>query len=640
MKSHERRVGIIVLLALLTSTSILSAQDSTPIRVVGSGIVAPILQSLATESGTTVTLDVNITGTNSGFEQFCLGQADLATATRTITASEDSQCTQNNLQYTELLVAHNIIAFIAKADSSYSQCLTAANLEAIFPPSAQGQTTNWQQVSAENTDTPLTVFIPQSDSPTFAVLDNLIPGDGIRADASTESNDDTIIAAVSADTGAIGVVSLKSAVAAGDTVKALELNTNDAVGCSVPSTDNVEAQAYTAADDLFVYANKASLEKAGLREWLTFVSSDQAATAIGALGFEAPSAAVYGKNQSGLEGIGDTRPFSSATTSFQIPLDVAGPVDVAGATSARQYLTDAASAFQGIYQQVTIEVKTAGQPAGIRRLCNGEIDIAVIASELTDEQSQNCDANNIQTLPIDLGKQVVVLVANKNSSQLTCLTTEQLKKTWQASSSKIVTNWNQVDSSFPDEAITLFAPSAGDSYTDLLMINVAGVDIPARDDTEVNSDPLYRAAATANAEGALTLMSWADYQSVLANGQERIQPVGIDSGNGCVTPSDQTIVDGSYPLTRSAQLLVNTKSLYELSVQSFLWYLASDENYSLLEQGGLIGVNFGSLASLRDTLETAYLEAAQTAAEATPEATAESTAETTPEATVEATPSS
>ena len=630
MKSLQRGAGMILVLALLISTGILSAQDDTKITIVGSGIVTPVLQSLVTASGVSITPDVSITGTNNGFEKFCNGEADVTTAARPISAAEDTTCTQNNVKYTELLVGHDIIAFIGKLDAAYTPCLTTANLNAIFPPSAQGQVTNWQQVAPENPNVPLTVFVPQNSTSTYAVLDNLIPGDGIRADANAPADEAAIIAAVSADPGAIGVVSLKAASAANSQVKILQLNTNDAAGCTTPLTDNVESRAYTAADDFFVYVNKASLEKTGLKDALAFASSDQAAGVIDGLGFSAPSATAYAKNQSSLSGTGDTRPFSAATTSYQIPLDVAGPVEIAGATIGHGYLSNAGGAFQASYQQVTVNVKTEGQPAGIRRLCNGEIDIAVVDSDLTAEQSQNCDANNIKTLSIDLGKQAVVLVANAASTQLACLTADQLKKTWEATAAKTVTNWNQVDSTFPDQAMTLFAPNAGDSNTDLMMIKVVQTDFPARDDTELNDDPLYRAAATANVEGGLTYMSWADYQKVLANNQERIQLVGVNGGNGCVTPSAETIGDGTYPIIRSAKLLVNTKSLTKVPVQSFLWYLAEDDNYAQLENAGFIGVNFSDFPLLRETLQKAYLDAQIAEAEATPEATAETTPEATP----------
>jgi phosphate transport system substrate-binding protein len=622
----------------LTGAGIASAQDSTPITVIGSGIVNPVLEALATASDTSITLSASVTGTNGGFDQFCQGQADITTATRTITPDEDTRCTQNNVKYTELLIGHDIVAFIAKPDAAYTSCLTAANVSAIFSPSAQGQTTNWQQVGAENPNIPLTVFVPQNNLPAFSVVDNLVPGDGIRADATSEADDNATITAVMADAGAIGVVSLKSATAAGSQIKILELNTNDAAGCTLPSTDNLESHAYAAGDNLLMYVNKASLEKPGLKDMLTFASSDQAASVIDGLGFVPPSATAYTKNQTSIEGTGDTRPFSSATTSFQIPADVSGPVAIAGASSGHAYLSNAATSFQAVYTQVTVEVMTEGQPAGVRKLCNGEIDIAVTDSDLTGEQNQNCDANNIQTLPIDLGKQAVILVANANSTDLACLTSDQLKKIWEAGSSQTVTNWNQVESSFADQAMTLFAPNNGDSSTDLLMIKAAGTDVPSRDDTQFNDDPLYRAAATANVPGGLTYMTWDDYQKVLANNQEHIQLVSVNSGNGCVTPGDATIGDGSYPLMRSTMLLVNTRSLTKPPVQSYLWYLASDENYNLLEGAGFRGVSFGSMALLRETLQQAYLNAQQAALEATPEATAEATTiEPTSEATVEAT---
>jgi phosphate transport system substrate-binding protein len=171
----------------------------------------------------------------------------------------------------------------------------------------------------------------------------------------------------------------------------------------------------------------------------------------------------------------------------------------------------------------------------------------------------------------------------------------------------------------------LFAPEIGDTNTDLLLIKSAGSSIPMRDDVEVNRDPLYRAAATANVAGGLTFMEWVDYQKVLDNNQERIQLVSVDAGDGCVVPSSQSIVDGTYLLTNSVQLLVKTSSLNTIPVQSLSWFIASDSNYSLLEQAGLSGVQFGDLAILRNTLQSAFFEAAQQGEEVTSEVTAEAT---------------
>lgn len=645
MKSSWRWFRTLLLIALFLQMGALAAQEDTgAIKAAGSGIVAPLFEALKTASAVEAAVETTVSGTTSGIEQFCQAQIDLALANRPISANEDANCSANGIQYTELLLANNILAFVAKLDAPYNQCLTSANLNTIFAPSAENQTTDWTQVNPENTTLPLTAFVPNASLPAFNVLDTLISGDGLRADAAAFATDEEIISAVSSDTGAVGVVNLTSAIAASDRVKILELNTNEAVGCAVPSSENVEARSYSAADQFFVYVNQASLEKPGLRDLLLFLSGNSAAAVVEEQGFTAPTANAYSANLQGVEGTGAARPFSGGETGYQITPGISGEVTIAGSVVGREYITTATTNFTGIYPGVTFDTKTEGQPEGLRRLCNGEIDVAIIEAELTAEQQQNCDANNITTFSIDLGKQAVVLVANGASEYLTCLTPEQIGTTWKAADEP-VSNWTQVDASFADQAITLFSPAAGNTFSDLLMGKTAGGNTPSRSDAaEINADPLYRAAATANVEGALTYMSWVEYQSVLANNQANITLVGVKNGENCVTPSEATIADGTYLLARSGRLLFNRASFTDPAVQAFAWYIASDENYSLFSQSGFLGVSFGSLPLLRDALEQAFTDAStaviaapETTAEATGEAPVEATAEATTEATVEPT---
>lgn len=642
MKASQRPVGIVTLLALILSFSLTLAQDSNAISVVGSGIVSPIFDALTQASNVTVDVSSEVTGTRIGFERLCQGTTDVATSNRAISATENSNCTNNNVDYTELLIAQNIVAFIAAADAPFAQCLTRNELNTVFAPSAQ--TANWNVVNAANADTALSVVAPAATSATYAVLDSVVEGDGIRTDATIVENEADVVTAVTQNTGAIGVVSLPIATTAGSSIKILQLNANDSFGCTSPSGESVQQRTYSAASPLYIYVNRASLSKAGLTELLAYMISPEAATVINDGGLVAPTAPISEANKVALDGTGNTRPFSEATTAFQIPLDVSGTVTIAGAASASDYLKNLSAVLTSQYTTLTPDTKLSGQFAGIRRMCNGEIDIVAVNAPLDTDQTAACEANNIQTITIELGKQAVVLVSNAASDYLTCLTTAQLTTTWDAASADTITNWNQVDSSFADVPMTLFAPTEGSSQTDILLERASGKPITGRNDIELRDDVLFRAAATANVEGALTYMSWGDYQKVLANNQERIQLVGVDAGSGCVVPSEATISDGTYPLIRNTQLLVKTASLTNPAVQSFLWFLASDNNYGQFEDVGLIGVNFGSLPALRQTLQKAFLDAAataQTAAEATPEATSEATAETpttdvTAEATVDA----
>jgi phosphate transport system substrate-binding protein len=371
---------------------------------------------------------------------------------------------------------------------------------------------------------------------------------------------------------------------------------------------------------------------------------ENAGVAIGQ-GFVTPTDAVYATDQQILQNVETGRQFSKDVTAFQIPTNLVGTLNIAGAATGSDYLTAATGGFVTQYPGVTLNQKYEGQPEGTRRLCNGEVDLITAFDPLSQEQQDNCAANNIPIETITLGSQAVVLLGHGDF--LTCLTTAEVAAVWGTSLDSTMTNWNQVNANFPDLPLTLVAPPLGDREGDLLMIRSAGVDKPLRADAaETTSDPAYRTSAVGNVDGGMTYMSWQDYAALTPDVQTRATLVSIDGGNGCVAPSPETIADGTYILSRRVNLIVNRLSMARQEVQSALWYLASDDNYGLLEQSGYVGVDFSTLPDLRDWLQQTFVtaasdaaEAALRAAQATPEATVEATSESTPsaEATADAT---
>lgn len=620
MSLFQRQIGIVILLALLIVAIPLNAQDMTEVTVVGSGMVVPVLETLVANAESAITLNTTVTGTTTGFSQFCQGQADLVAANRPITAEENTVCQENGVEYAELLIGSSVAAIIASPDVDFVTCLSTADLDAIFAPSAEAETINWNQLNPEYPDLPLSVYAPQLDSAAFTELDRLVSGDGLRADANYEATA-SILSSVEQGTGSIGAVLLPEATSA----QILMVNTNDAVGCQSPSAQTVENRLYAGGNMLFAYVNRAVLQTEGLLDLLTHVTGPESAETLSSLGLTSPSSALYANNVAALTGTETSSQFVTDSATFNIPADVSGFIGIAGSPVAQTYLSTVTQFFNASYPGVTITPTLDGEAAGFRRLCNGEADIAVSYNGLPEEAQADCAANTITTLNLDLGREVVVLVANANTAHLECLTTEQITTTWSATSGEAVTTWNQVDSSFPEMPIMLFQPTSGDSSTDLLMIKTTGSDRPARQDTQINRDPLYRAAATANVEGALTFMSWLDYQKVLANNQANIQLVSVNFGSNCVAPSEETIADGSYALTRQAQLEVNTAALERTEVQSFLWYMFTDDNYVLFSNGNLTGIQFSDLPILRESLQEAFdaALAAAAAAATAPEATAE-----------------
>ena len=637
MRFHLRQVGAIALLALLIGPAALAAQDAT-VTVVGSGVVAPLFTALAESADVAADVNVQVTGTNAGFQALCSGGAAASLATRAMTVEEEAACNQAGIAFVELLAGHNIVAFVTAADSELPQCLTTADLGAALAPSAEGQTPSWTSVNAAFADVPLSVIGPAVDTPAYALADSVIEGVGLRGDLQTA---DSVVDAVSPDPGALGIVTLNEALAAGDSLRVLEVDTQDGTGCAAPSAESVEDRTYPAADSLLVYAAADSLSAAPLVAIFDTLTGEDAASLVEAAGFTPATASAYSTDADTLANGTTGRQFSQDATGFQVPEQLAGAITLGGSPILVQYFQDLTAEFTAQYPAVTTENSFLGATSGFSRLCAGTLDIAVTDATATPEQLADCATNNVTVDTIDLGSEAVILIASADSAYLSCLTTDEIATTWQANSETTIGTWNQVNAEFDEAPVYLFAPSVGSSSSeDVLMIETTGSARPTRPDvTERNNDPLYRAAAVANAGSGLAILSWPEYQTALDSDQAGIQLVSVDSGSGCVEPSPDTIADGSYALARPVSLLVSQSALARPEVQALLWTVLADENYGLLQLADLVGIAFGDLPAARTALQAQFdaaILAAATAPEATPEpasteeaADAEPTAEAT-----------
>ncbi len=637
-KPLQRVLGAFVLLILSLATITLLAQDADPITASGSGIALPLLQPLVNVSGVELTLETTVTGTSAGLEALCAGTTTIAAATRPLSPAEEEACQSNNIEFMELLVGHYILALIGNPADTFYTCVPAAGLNQVFAPAAGSQTTNWNQVTASSgevfPDLALSVAVVSDDNPAFALLDGIISGDGIRSDA-IRGTTEAVINSVSGTPGALGVVDLQSALAAVDKVKLVNIESvGQTSGCVSPSSGTVEADIYPVANELYFYINRAQAET--LAPFLAFFGTPDFVAAVESAGFSAPMPPTIANNMQVISGEVSGRVFSREEVSYQIPPTLEGAVTVEGSGSQLQFYQNVSTGMTGQYPNFNVTFNMEGDIAGYRRLCNGEADMVVAISAMSEEQIAACTANNVGLFTQPMGTQAVVLLGHEGDNFSLCLTQEQLATIWGAAATDTIENWQAIGESFPDQAMTLFGIREGNYVTDILLQQPTGPVLPVRIDTEQSTDPLYRAAATANVPGALTYMTWSDYQRVLANAQTRIQLVAVDGGNGCVQPSEAAILDGTYPLTQSSQVVISQKALAKEPVKAYVWSLFTDTNFGGLTVNGLLGLDFNILPALRDTLmaefEAATIAAATAEITPEPESTGEPEAEATPAA--------
>ncbi len=592
-------------LALLLTVVAGAAQESDKVTVIGSALVNDLVIELASKSGS-VEVESYTQGSAAAIDRFCSGGLDLATSSRAMTETERAICGSNEVAFSEFTLAHRIVAIAAHADAP-AECLTATQLGDVFKPSAANAQITWSFYSEDEAETPLTLIAPDERSVAAYILDASVAGDGLRPDMEFHSDTEAALERIANVPGALGFLTWTQDLASRDGIGLLDLDSEAGDGCVAPSAAAVEEASYALAVTLRLYANRELLDaKPAFKELLTAMLDESNQATILEARLSPPSTVIYALNADLLALDAAAVP---ASGDFVVPPVLSGTLKVAGAASANNLLMGLGDRLAAIHQGLSIEIELLGAFDGLERLCAAEAQIAALDRALAPSEIEACAESEFAATTLEIGAQAVVLLSQAADEHSACLTTEQIHAIWRAESADSVMLWSDVADAFPEQPLTLFAPLFVDPLSDILLQGAGDVIPPLRRDTEQDYSPLYRAAAVANVPGALTYMSWADYETVLENEQARIQLVAIDAGAGCVAPSPGSFRDGSYALARQASLVVSEAALADIATQSFLWSLYADENWPSVERDGMVALSALELPALRSELQGLFAAA-------------------------------
>ena len=597
--------GSIFILALVGAASLSAAQDGAQINLVGSRIGIALIEALSPVAATE-SAEINANGTSAGIQQFCRGDADIVSALRPLSAAEVADCISNEVSVSEFLIAHRVVAFAAN-ESVPVTCISRNQLEAFAKPSVSNRQLDWSEFSDEEDAPPFTLFVPATTSLDYVIVDELVVGDLLRRDAVAYADVTEALQRVAETAGALAVLPYSADLTTSGDVKLLDLQDQDSSACISPSAESVESKLYSAAASIYVYANRSHLEAndalAGLVQRLI---SESSADEIADAGLIPPSAERIAINSSVLIDPSASASIGGGQTEFEIPPGLSGEINIAGTANLYQLIKRTSDSLTRDHTQLTVRLQASDSETAVSQLCNGEVQIAMVDLQVEDASTVACDDGQVRIISLPIGTQAAVLLGNSADDYTQCLTLDQISKIWTGSGTESAENWDEIDESFPSARMVLFGTATVDRNADLLLARRGQATAPIRRDTERDFDPLYRAAAVGNVSGSLTYMSWQDYARVLENQQQNIQLVSVDAGSGCVAPTDASIMGGSYALARPAGLLVDGAALANINVQSLLWSLYADDNFSSFERDGFVGLELADLAAQRRELETEF----------------------------------
>ncbi|MGZ8625959.1 MAG: PstS family phosphate ABC transporter substrate-binding protein [Actinomycetota bacterium] len=282
--------------------------------------------------------------------------------------------------------------------------------------------------------------------------------------------------------------------------------------------------------------------------------------------------------------------------------EVTGSLNISGSSTVEPITSLVAEKFAGENPSVEFSVSGPGTSDGFELFCNGETDISDASRPIDDEELAACAENGIEPIELEVALDALSVVVNP-ANPLTCLNFGDLYALIGPESGDFEGEpWSSANSlaeevggtgGFPDLPLTIVAPGE-ESGTYGSFIDLVGTDDVAEErgvpeDLAGGLSPSYQISAddnviidnAAGTEGGMGFVGFAFAE----NAGDSIKELEIDGGDGCVAPSPEAVIDGTYPLGRSLFIYVNPNRMAENpALTPYVDFYLSDEGLASVEE--------------------------------------------------------
>lgn len=259
---------------------------------------------------------------------------------------------------------------------------------------------------------------------------------------------------------------------------------------------------------------------------------------------------------------------------------LSGTIEIDGSSTVYPITEAVAEEFTKKNPGVRVNVGISGTGGGFQRFANNETDISDASRRIKQSEADLATANGIQWIELEVAIDGLTVVVHPSNTWATCLTTAELKEIWEPNSQGAgdITRWNQItgrETEFPDQPIALYGPGTDSGTFDYFTEEIVGTVDSSRSDYTASEDDNVLVQGVAGNQNSLGYFGYAYY----VTNKDKVKVVQIDSGNGCVEPTDQTINAGQYtPLSRPLYIYVKTASMSKPEVKAFVnFYLEQAE---------------------------------------------------------------
>lgn len=280
--------------------------------------------------------------------------------------------------------------------------------------------------------------------------------------------------------------------------------------------------------------------------------------------------------------------------------ELSGSIAVEGSSTVIPITQAVAEAFNQEHPDVRITVGGAGTGDGFEAFCSGKTQISDASRPIDQEEEvPACEESGVEFIEIPVALDGLSVMVNPQNDFAETITIDQLNEIWKPGSK--VNQWDQVDSSWPNQQLALYGPGTESGTFDFFTEFVNGEEGASRSDYQASEDDNVLVQGISGDPNALGYFGYSYY----VRNEDQLKLLGVDGGEGSVKPNPETIASGEYPLSRPLFIYVSTKALEEKpEVEEFVKFYLSEGNLDqFVEQAEYIPLSEGLASASRSQFE-------------------------------------
>lgn len=232
--------------------------------------------------------------------------------------------------------------------------------------------------------------------------------------------------------------------------------------------------------------------------------------------------------------------------------DIKGEVNGDGSSTVAPVVEKINEQFATEYPDVTVSIGTSGTGGGFEKFIAGETDFSNASRDIKDEEKKALEDKKIEYTEFKIASDGLTVAVNKENDFVDYLTFDELKKIYSGEAK----TWKDVRADFPAEEIKAFSPDQSHGTYDFFSEEVLD---EAEIKAEKNADTNVIVKSVQDNKNGIGFFGYNFYQENKDNLKAvKIQKEGEGEG---VEATEETVKDGSYPLSRPLFIYAKNESL-------------------------------------------------------------------------------